>query len=76
MIYSNNIDGLIKSMVLDYDATEWRLLLSHPTDVSKVFDIIGLVFSSFPDGHSVQMKETHNSMDYLLFAFHYQEQNG
>ena len=47
-------------------------LLTHPAEVSKQFlYIIGIVFHIL--GHSVQMKETHNSMDYLLPPVNYQE---
>ena len=31
----NNIVGLIKSMDLEYDATEWTFLLAHPAEMSK-----------------------------------------
>ena len=45
-------------MGLEYDATEWRFLLTHPAEVSKqIFYIMGIVSLSIPIGHSVQMKE-------------------
>ena len=60
-------------MGLEYDAMELETLSTYPTEVSKQFFSIMGIFSSIPIGHSVQMKETHNSMDHLLSAVDYQE---
>ena len=48
LIYCNNMAGLIKSLSLEYDATEWRLFLTLPAEVSKqLFYIMGIVFHLF-----------------------------
>ena len=67
LVYCNNIAGLIKSMDLEDDATEWRLFIdSSSRNLKAVLLINGNTFSSIPIGISVQMKETHNSLDHLL----------
>ena len=74
MVYCNNIVGLIELMGLDYDAMEWRLLIdSSCRSLKAVLLYQWNIFSSIPIGHSEQIKETHNSMDYLLSAVYYHE---
>ena len=73
LVYCNNIAGLIKSMGLEYDATEWRLFIDSSSWSLKAVLHNGNSFSSISFGHSVKMKETHNSMDHLLSAINYQE---
>lgn len=74
LVYCNNIADLIKSMGLKYDAMEWRLFIdSSNRSLKAVLLNNGNKFSSIPVGHSVEMKETHNSMDRLLSALNYQE---
>ena len=43
LVYCNNIAGLIKSMGLEYDATEWRLFDSSRR-LKAVFYTMGIVF--------------------------------
>ena len=75
MVYCNNIDGLIKSIGLEYDAMEWRIFIdSSCRSLKAVLLYNENNFSSIPIGQSVQMKKTHDGMDYLLSAFNYQEQ--
>lgn len=74
LVYCNNIDDLIKSMGVKYDATQWRLFIdSSSKSLKAVLLNIGNKFSSIPVGHSVQIKETHNTMEHLLTALNYQE---
>ena len=56
-VYCNNIAGLLKSMGLDYDATEWRLfIVSSSKSLKAVLLHNGNSFSSISIGHSVPMK--------------------
>ena len=65
LVYCNNIAGLIKSMGLEYDVTEWRLFIdSSSRSLKAVLLHNGNIFSSISIGHSVQIKESHNSMIY------------
>ena len=74
LVYCNNIAGLIKSMGLECDAMKQRLFIdSSSRSLKAVLLHNGNSFSYIPLGHSVQMKETHNSMDHLLSAVNYQE---
>ena len=60
-------------MGLKYDATEWRLFIDSSSRNLKVVLHNGNCFSSIPIGYSLQMKETHNSMDHFLSAVNYQK---
>ena len=62
LVYCNKIAGLFKSMGLEYDAMEWWLFIVSSSRRIKA-DLLHNwnSFSSLPIGHSVQMKETHNS---------------
>ena len=74
LVYSNNIAGLIRSMSLEYDAKERRLFInSSSTSLKAVLQHNGKSFHLSHLGIHVQMKETHNSKDYLLSAVNYQE---
>ena len=62
LVYCNNIAGLIKSMRLKYDTTKWRLLVDSSSKSLKAILLHnGNSFLFIPIGHSVQMKEIHNS---------------
>ena len=72
LVYCINIAGLIKSMSLDYDATEWGLFIDTPNGSLKAVLLHnGNSFSSIPIGHPVQMNGTQNRMDHLLSAVNY-----
>ena len=72
LVYCNNITDLMKSMGLDYVATEWRLFNDSSTRISKAVLLHnGNKYSLIPIGHSVQMKETHDNMDQLLSDLNY-----
>ena len=61
-------------MSLLYDAMGWRLFIdSSSKSLKAVLLQNGNCFLSIPLGHSVQMKETHNSINHLLSAVNYQE---
>ena len=64
----------MKSMGHDYINTEWRLFIdSSSRSLKAVLFHNGNKYSSIPIGHSVQMKETHDSMDQLLSALNYHD---
>ena len=71
LVYCNNIAGLIEFLGLKYDAMEWRLFIYR--SLKAVLLNNGNKFSSIPVGHSVEMKESHESMDLLLSALNYQK---
>ena len=65
LVYCNNIAGLIKSMGLEYNATEWRLFIdSSSRSLKAIFWHNRNSFTSIPIGQSVQIKDTHNSRDH------------
>ena len=69
-----NITGMIKPMDFEYDVMAWRLFIDSSSKSPKaVLQHNGNSFSSIPIEHSVQMKETHSSMDHLQSAINYQE---
>ena len=64
----------MKSMGLDYVATEWRLFIDSSTRSLKAVVLHnGNIYSSIPIGHSVQIKETRDNMDQLLSALNYHD---
>ena len=74
LVNCNNIADLKKSMDLDYTNTEWRLFIdSSSRSLKAVLLHNGNKYSSIPIGHSVQMKETHDSIDQLLSALNYHD---
>ena len=74
LVYFNNIADLMKSMGLDYVATEWRLFIDSSTRSLKAVVLHnGNKYSSIPIGHSVQIKETRDNMDQLLSALNYHD---
>ena len=64
----------MKSMGISYIDTEWRLFIDLSSRSLKVVLFHnGNYYFSIPIGHSVQMKETHDSMDQLLSALNYHD---
>ena len=72
LVYCYNIAGLTKSMDSEYDATVWRFFIASSSRRLKEVLHNENSFASIPIGHSVQMKETYNSMYHLLSAFNSQ----
>ena len=67
LLYRNNIAELMKLMDSKYDAIEWRLSInSSNINFKAVLLNNGSKFSSIHVEHSVEMKESHNSMGHLL----------
>ena len=60
-------------MDLKYDATELRLFIDSSSRSLKAVLLHNGKVLSIPVEHSLQMKETHNSMDHLLSAVNYQK---
>lgn len=57
-----------------YDAKDWRLYIDSSSKSLKVVILHhGYKFASVPVGHSVKMRETHNSMEALLSALKYKD---
>ena len=74
LVYCNNIADLMKSMGHDYINTKWRLFIDSSSRSRKAVLLHnGNKYSSIPIGHSVQMKETHDSMDQLHSALNYHD---
>ena len=74
LVYCNNIAGLTEFLGPKYEVIEWRLFIdSSNRSLKAVLLNNGNKFSLIPAGHSVEMKESHKSMDLLLFARNYQE---
>ncbi len=72
LVYCNNIAGLIESLGVKYDATEWRLFIDSSTrSLKAVLLNIGNMLSSIPIGHSVELDESHQTMECLLSALKY-----
>lgn len=74
LIYCNNIDESTKLMGNKYDGIEWGLFINSSNRSLKAVHLNnGNKFSSIPVALSVEMKETHNSMEHLLSALKCQE---
>ena len=59
---------------LDYINIEWRCFInSSSRSLKAVLLHNGNKYSSITNGHSVQMKETHDNMDQLLSALNYHD---
>ena len=72
LVHCNDIDGLIKSMGFEYEATEWRLFIDLSSKILQaVFLHNGNSFSSIHMGHSLKTKETHNSKNPFLSTVKY-----
>ena len=74
LVYCNSIADLMKSMGHDYINTEWRFFIdSSSRSLKAVLLHNGNKYYSIPIGHSVQIKDTHDSMDQLLSALNYHD---
>ena len=74
LVYCNNVAGLTEFLGPKYEVIEWRLFIdSSNRSLKAVLLNNGNKFSLIPAGHSVEMKESHKSMDLLLSARNYQE---
>ena len=72
MVYCNNIAGLIESLCMKYDAMEWKLFIDSSTRSLKAILLnIGNILSSIPIRQSVELDESHQTMECLLFDFNY-----
>lgn len=69
-----DINGLMKSLNLNHDPTEWRLFIdSSKLSLKAVLLHNGNLLSSIPVGHAVHMKETYANMTALLDSIKYHE---
>lgn len=76
LVYCNNIAGLVEAMGIEYNPAEWRLFIdSSSRSLKAVLLNNGNKFASIPVGHSVQLSETHNSMELLLSVLNYKDHN-
>lgn len=76
LVYCNNVSGLIAALGIAYDPTHWRLFIdSSCRSLKAVLLHNGNEFASVPVGHSVQMSENYNNMDFLLRSLDYSQHN-
>ena len=74
LVYCNNIEGLITSMGIAYDANQWRLFIdSSKCSMKAVLLFNGNTVSSLPVAHSVTLKETYENMKLLLSSLNYEQ---
>ncbi|KAG7156179.1 hypothetical protein Hamer_G028999 [Homarus americanus] len=63
-------------MGISYNISEWRLFIdSSKRSLEAVLLFNGNQVASVPVGHSVQMDENYNNMEYLLTALKYKDHN-
>lgn len=74
LVYCNNIEGLVTSMGIDYDANQWRLFIdSSKRSMKAVLLFNGNKVSSLPVAHSVTLKENYDNMKLLLSSLNYDQ---
>ena len=74
LVYCKYITGLMKTIFLEYNVTQRRLFIDLSSRSFKAVFLYNLSsFSSILIKHSVQMKETHFSMNHFLSAVKYLE---
>ena len=69
LVYHNNITDLVELLELSYHAMEWRLThMETNRSLKAVLLNNENSFSFIPVGHSIEMKESHKSMERPLSA--------
>lgn len=72
--YCRDIDGLMLSLGFEHKPNEWRLFIDGSTESLKAVLLHnGNEKPSIPIAHTVEMKESHESMEAILSAIKYQE---
>ena len=67
LVYSSDAGGLVKALVIQYVATEWRLFFdSSVKSMKAVLLHIGNKLASVPVAHSVESNEYYVGMKHLL----------
>ena len=75
-VFCDDINGLLNAMGCEYESAQWRLFIdSSKRSLKCVLLHNGNVFASIPIGHSVQMKESYDSMKQVLEKLKYSEHN-
>jgi hypothetical protein len=74
-VFCRNIKGLLEAMgCKQYVADEWRLFIdSSKASLKCVLLNNGNMFAAIPIGHSVQMKESYDTMKKVLHKIKYEE---
>jgi hypothetical protein len=74
LVYCNNVQGLVNKMGKEYDPKEWRLFIdSSNRSLKGVLLYNGNELASLPVAHSVEMKETYDSMKMLIQELKYDQ---
>jgi len=77
LVYCCDINGLVLSMGIDYNAAEWRMFVdSSKRSLKAVLIYNGNTVASLPIAHSVTLKETYETLKALLTSVKYDETNG
>ena len=75
-VFCDDINGLLNAMGCDYEPAEWRFFIdSSKRSLKCVLLHNRNAFASMPIGHSVQMKESYDSMKQVLEKLKYSEHN-
>lgn len=70
--YCSNIDGLMQALGHEHKSEEWRLFVDASVlSLKAVLLHIGNIHPSIPIAHAVHMKESYESMDFLLDKIQY-----
>ena len=75
-VYCSDISGLLKEIGCEYQSSEWRLFIdSSKRSLKCVLLHNGNRYASIPIGHSVQLKESYDTMRIVLEKVKYSEHN-
>ena len=75
-MFCDDISDLLNDMGCEYESAEWRLFIdSSKRSLKCVLLQNGTAFASIPIGHSVQMKESYDSMKQVFEKLKYSEHN-
>jgi hypothetical protein len=74
LVFCCDINGLMNSLNLEHNSTEWRLFIdSSKLSLKSVLLYNGNRLASIPIGHAVHMKESYANMTVLLDSIKYAE---
>ena len=74
LVACNNINGLMESLGIKYEHTQWRLFIdSSKTSLKGVLLHNGNSEPSVPVGYAPHMKETYENIKHMLQCIKYDE---
>lgn len=74
LVYCSDIKGLIETLGVGYQPSEWRLFIDSSSRSLKVVLLYnGNTLSSVPVGHSIQLTESYDNMETVLDAIKYSD---